>query len=112
MSDAEMNKKMEFIVEHQAKFAAEMEIMRETQAEESTLRNEQYRRISDGLLSVLDIVGSLTRAQIRTDEKVNSLSDLVERLAQAQMSSDERLNSLISVVERHIAGNGGSASPS
>ena len=112
MSNEELNKKMEFIVEHQAKFAAEIEIMRETQAEESKLRNEQYRRISDGLLSVLDIVGSLTRAQIRTDEKVNSLSDIVEELTHAQMRTDERLNSLINIVERHISGNGGPSNPS
>jgi hypothetical protein len=31
-----MNKKMEFIVEHQAKFAADIEIMREVQAKGET----------------------------------------------------------------------------
>jgi len=37
MSNEEMDKKMEFIVEHQAKFAAEIEIMLEVQAAESKL---------------------------------------------------------------------------
>ena len=32
MSDEEMNKKMEFIVEQQAQFAADIEVMREIQA--------------------------------------------------------------------------------
>ena len=42
MSNEEMNKKMEFIIEHQAKFAADIEIMREVQAADA-------RRLSEGL---------------------------------------------------------------
>ncbi len=104
MSDEEMNKKMEFIVEHQAKFAAEIEIMREVQA-------EQYNRLSNALIGVVDIVGSLTRAQMRTDEKVSLLEESFARLAQAQARTEESLKILINVVERHIHGNGGAESP-
>ena len=89
MSDHEMNKKMEFIVEQQAKFAAEMEILREVQAADA-------KRLSDGLIGVIDIVGNLARSQMRTDETVNSLA--------------ERLNIFINVVERFISGNGGAES--
>ena len=89
MSDEEMSKKMEFIVEQQAMFAAEMEIMREVQAADA-------KRLSDGLIGVIDIVGNLARSQMRTDETVNSLA--------------ERLNIFISVVERFISGNGGAES--
>jgi ABC-type transporter Mla subunit MlaD len=101
MSNEEMNKKMEFIVEQQAKFAADIEIMREVQA-------AQYNKLSDALVGVVDIVGSLARAQVRTEESINSVADSVEKLTQAQMRTDERLNNLINVVERHISGNGGS----
>jgi len=117
MSNEEMNKKMEFIVEHQAKFAAEIEIMREVQAAESKLRNEQYDKLSNALIGVVDIVGSLTRAQMRTDERINSLADAQTRtdksiklLSEAQARTEERLKILINVVERHISGNGGSHS--
>ena len=89
MSDEEMNKKMEFIVEQQAKFVAEIEIMREVQAADA-------KRLSDGLIGVIDIVGNLARSQMRTDETVNSLA--------------ERLNIFINVVERFISGNGGAES--
>lgn len=96
MSDAEMNKKMEFIVEHQAKFAADIEIMREVQAADA-------KRLGDGLNGVIDIVGHLARAQMITDNNVKSLTQEVDRLT-------ERLNIFINVVERFIGGNGGAES--
>ena len=103
MSDEEMAKKMEFIVEQQAKFAADIEMMREVQAADTKL-------LKDSLLGVVDIVGNLASSQIRTDEKVNLLTDDLTRLAQAQARTEESLKILISVVERHISGNGGSES--
>jgi hypothetical protein len=96
MSNEEMKKKMEFIVEQQAKFAADIEILREIQAADA-------RRLGDGLLSMIDIVGHLTRTQIRTEETVNTL-------AQAQTQTEERLTILINIVERHMGGNGGAES--
>ena len=114
MSNEEMNKKMEFIVEQQAKFAADIEIMREVQA-------QQDRRLSSAMFGLVEIVGGLTRAQIKTDE-------VMKRLAEAQAATekrfketderfketderfketDERLRILMNVVERHISGNGG-----
>lgn len=108
MSNEEMNKKMDFIVEHQAKFASEIEIMREVQAADS-------RRFSDALIGTLAIVGNLTEALTRTDENVRLLTDSQKTLAEAQASlteaqarTEERLNIFINVVERYISGNGGS----
>ncbi len=96
MSNEEMNKKMEFIVEQQAKFAADIEILREIQAADA-------RRLGDGLLSMIEIVGHLTRTQIRTEETVN-------RLAKAQAQTEQSLTILINIVERHMGGNGGAES--
>jgi hypothetical protein len=97
MSNEEMNKKMEFIVEQQAKFAADIEIMREVQAADAKLLKEQmnvlqelYHNLSDAVITVVGLVGSLTQAQTRTDE---------------------RLSVFINVVERYISGNGGSQNP-
>ncbi len=97
MSNEEMNKKMEFIVDQQAKFAADIEIMREVQEADAKLLKERmnvlqelYHNLSDAVITVVGLVGSLTQAQARTDE---------------------RLSIFINVVERYISGNGGSQNP-
>jgi hypothetical protein len=108
MSNEEMNKKMEFIVEHQARFAAEMEIMREVQAsdarlfkEEMELLKEQTRDTSAAIVTIVGIVGTLTESQ-------SGLVVAQKTLAEAQARTEERLNVFINVVERYISGNGGS----
>jgi hypothetical protein len=100
MSNEEMNKKVEFIVEQQAKFVADIEILREIQTADA-------RRLGYGLLSMMDIVGQLTRTQIRTEQTVSTLSRDVSKLTQAQTQTEERLTILINIVER---GNGGAES--
>lgn len=110
MKDDETNKRMEFIIEQQAKFATEIEMMREVQAADA-------KRLGDGLIGVIDIVGSLARSHMRTEETVNLLAQTQTRteerlgqLAQSQSRTDERLNIFINVVERFISGNGGAES--
>ena len=100
MSDEEMNKKMEFIVEQQAQFAADIQVAREIQAQDAKL----LRNLSDAVMMVVGLVGSLTEAQGRTDDRLNML-------AQAQTRTEERLNVFLDVVERYISGTGGSESP-
>jgi len=90
MSNEEMDKKMEFIVEQQAQFAADIEVMREVQAADAKLLKEQYRNLSDAVITVVGLVGTLAQAQTRTEE---------------------RLNLFINVVERYISGNGGLENP-
>ena len=101
MSNEEMNKKMEFIVEQQAQFAADIEKMREVQAADAKLLKEQDRKLSDALIAVVGIIGNLAQALTRTDESINLLTE-------AQARTEERLNIFINVVERFISGNGGS----
>ena len=118
MSNEEMNRKMEFIVEQQAKFAAEIEVTREVQAQDAKLLKELYRKLSDAVVAVVGMVGSLTEAQMRADDRINLLAEAQTRtdegirlLTEAQARTDERLNVFINVVERYISGNGGSESP-
>ena len=103
MTNEEMKKKMEFIVEHQAKFAAEFEIMREVQATDGKL-------LRDGLLAVVDVVGSLARTQMRADDRISLLTEAQARTDESIKSLTERLNIFINVVEKYIGGNGGSES--
>ena len=107
MSNEELNQTREFIVEHQAKFAADIEVMREVHQKDSKL-------LKDRLVGLVHIVGSLTQAQMRTEESINQLvaaqlgtEESIKLLTQAQGHTDERLNNLINVVKRDISGNGG-----
>jgi hypothetical protein len=99
MNDEELNRKMEFIVEQQAQFSADIQVMREVHVadtlllkEETKLLREQYRNLSDAVTTVVGLVGGLAVAQARTDEKLAEVA--------------ERLNVFIGVVERHVGGNG------
>jgi hypothetical protein len=111
MNNEEMKKKMEFIVEQQAQFAVDIQVMREVQAQDVKLLKEQDRRLSDALVAVAAMIGNLTKAQTSSDERVNLLAEGLNRLAQAQARTEQSLKILINVVERHISGNGGTESP-
>src|ERR1044072_5312531 len=100
MSDEQMNKNIEVIIEHQAKFATDIEILREMQAQND-------RRLSNGILGLVDVVGSLTRAQIETAHNIRRLAEAQATTETKLRETDERLRILMNVVERHISGNGG-----
>jgi hypothetical protein len=82
--------------------------MREVQAQDAKLFKEQDRRLSTAMIGMLDIVGSLARSQMRTDDTVSLLEESFNRLTQAQARTEESLKILINTVERHSGGNGGS----
>lgn len=118
MSNEEFDRKMEFIVEQQAQFVADIQVMREVHAADVKLLKEQDRKLSDALATAAELVGGLAAAQTRTDAKLaesNARTDA--KLAESNARADaklaelsERLNIFISVVERHLGGNGGSSS--
>jgi len=108
MSNEEMNKKMEFIVEQQAQFAVDIEKMRKVQVqdtkllkEETNVLNQQYHKLSDAVITVVGLVGTLTRAQLAADDRITELTqaqahtdDRINVLVQAQTRSDESFNLL------------------
>ena len=104
MSNEEMDKRMEFIVERQARFTADIQVMREVQAQDVKLLKEQDRRLADAVLTVVGMIGNLTQSQTKTDETIKLLTE-------AQKRTEERLNAFITVVERYITGNGRTESP-
>ena len=135
MTDEELNRKMEFIVEQQAQFSADIEVMREVHAadtkllkeeskrfkEESKLVKEQIRGLNEAVDSlnaavtaVVGMVGRLSEGQEDTDSRLTKLRAHTDtrfaELAEAQARTEERLNIFIGVVERHLGRNGGGGS--
>jgi ABC-type transporter Mla subunit MlaD len=129
---------MEFIIEQQAQFSADIEVMREVHAadtkllkEESKLAKEQIHSLNEAVHSLNEAVHSLNAGVHSLNAGVHSLNAAVtavvglvgqlsdaqvrtnatmSELARAQARTDERLNILIDVVGRHFNGNGGSGS--
>ena len=120
MNNGELDRKMEFIIEQQAQFSADIEVMREVHVadrkllkeetkllkeetkllkEETKVVKEQIHSLNAAVTVVVGMVGRLSEAQVRTD-------DTMAELARAQARTEERLNIFINVVERHLGGNG------
>jgi hypothetical protein len=110
MSDEEFNRKMDFIVEQQAQFAADIQVMREVHDADVKLLKEQDRRLSNAIATTAELVGELVAAHTRTDAQVSESNVRTDaklaELAEAQLRTDDRLNVLINTVERYISGNG------
>ena len=80
MTNEEFEKRMEFQLEQQAQFSADMQQLREAQAQ--TL--EIVARLATGTLErfkdVNAKIDALVDSQIRTDEKISALTDNVQNL--------------------------------
>ena len=89
MNNEEFERRMSFIVEQQAQFAADIQQMRELQAQTE------------------DVVGRLAHATLEgfrdVNAKIDSLVDSQIRLTEAQTLTDGNLRNLIAVVDRYFS---------
>lgn len=103
MSEGEVEKRIEFIIQQQAQFASDIQILREGQS-----------HLTDALMTVVGIVGKLAETQERSDARLAELAahadEKFAELAEAQARTDDRLNVLIDVVEKFVSRNGHSNS--
>ena len=110
MANGELDKKIEFIIDQQALFTADIQVMREVHVADTKLLKEQIQKVSDAVITVVGLVGKLSEAQERTDARMaesQARTDMrFAELAEAQARTEGRLNIFINVVERHLGGNG------
>ncbi|HEV7797840.1 MAG TPA: hypothetical protein VGO73_06780 [Pyrinomonadaceae bacterium] len=124
MTNEEMQKAMEFIVNQQAQAFVMIEALSEAQKQDQQAddvrwkhSDERWERTEEGirgLLSIAEIhdrdintvgqqIGSLSQ-QIRSlSQQISSLTHEISNLGETTRATDERLNVLIKVVERRIA---------
>jgi hypothetical protein len=109
MSDEEMKRKMEFVVEQQAQFRVDiqqlregMQELRESQARTDQLINRLAAVTLEGFKDVNAKIDALVDSHVR-------LSDAHERLAESQAKTDEALKNLIAVADRYFRGRNGEA---
>jgi ABC-type hemin transport system substrate-binding protein len=102
MNNEQFERRMEFIVEQQAKNAVDIQKLQEAQAE----LTKKHNHLTEALTTVVGMVGKLAEAQERTDELQKRTDEQLSELTNKQAETDDRLNILIGVVERYFSGNG------
>ncbi len=96
MTNEEVERAIQFILEQQAQFAAELQKteLRMQQFREQV--QEQMGKLTDAVITVTGLVGKIGEAQVRADEKI-------AEWAERGRETEERLNAFIVVVERYIS---------
>ena len=94
MTPEEMQRAIEFLVDHDAKFAVKMD-----QIENAQLKFQlQLGSLGEAVIAVTGMVGRVMEAQIKTEATQRKTDEKLAELA-------ERLDAFIFVVERYISGN-------
>ena len=107
MTDEEFERRMQFILNQQAQFAADIQKLQESQAE----TDERIRRLVDVSLSLANHVDGLTTHVEDIDRRLASFisetNEKFQRLVESQAHTDQRLDALIDIVRRQAErGNG------
>jgi SMC interacting uncharacterized protein involved in chromosome segregation len=105
MTEEEMQKKMEFIIEKQAQFAVNMGLLREAQQrtaacdDKIAIPQEQWARMQ---ADMDEVMVALAKAQQRTNKKIVELIAVQANTDLKMAKTDERLKHLVNVLEMHI----------
>ncbi|HEY1402584.1 MAG TPA: hypothetical protein VGB05_00510 [Pyrinomonadaceae bacterium] len=112
--DEENQRTMKFILEQQAQFTADMQLLREVQAQADEKWERRWGRTEEGIRSLLSIaeihegeIKSLAEAQAAQAEaqaaQAQAQAQAQARTDRQMAETDERLNALVNVVERLIS---------
>jgi hypothetical protein len=97
MSNEELEKKMEFIVEQQARFTADIQKLQEAQARTDQIVN----RLATATLNRFE---ATDKRVDDVDERISALVDSQVRTEENVKKTDENLRNLIAVVDRYFSG--------
>ena len=94
MTNEEMQKTIEFILEQQAQFVTRME------------RDEaRLTRLEDAFATLVNIARITDERMDSMESRLNTLTEKMALLAESEAHTDQRLSALIDVVERYISNN-------
>ena len=110
MTDEEMQRTMEFIVEQDARISAKLEALLQSQAESKKEADQEKKEAGERWARADERWAKADERWARTEESIRALlavAELHERdiisLGETTRATDERLNVLINVVERNIS---------
>jgi hypothetical protein len=99
MSEEAMQRTMEFMLEQQAQFAADIQILREAQtANQERLKKAEDRieQLEGTLAKTIHILEKMTNLQEQAVANVSALPPIIAE-------TDERVNTLITIFERFLS---------
>ncbi len=96
MTDDEVRRQMEFILNQQAQTAVNIQTLSESQVQAEA----RVGRLEGALVGLVNLIGDF---QKQTEAKFSGVEKAQNRLEAALAETTERLNSLINVVERYIS---------
>ena len=110
MTNEELQRAMDFIVEMEAKSSAKIEALIESQKESQKESDGRFKRTEEGIRSLLAIaeihereINTIGHQVSSVSRDVATLSQDIGTLSETTRATDERFNTLINVVERQIS---------
>jgi len=103
MNNEEFERKMEFIVNHQAKFVVDLDELREAHRETEQIVNRLAYVTNVGFKEVIAKIDALVNSQILTDDKIKALADSQKDLDASHKQTEEALRKLSATVDRYIS---------
>ncbi|CAN5648902.1 hypothetical protein BH24ACI2_BH24ACI2_09320 [soil metagenome] len=103
MDEEKINKTIEIILQNQAQFYADLQLLQET-------NKEAEKRVSVLERAAVNLYNAQTKTNETVDklaDKVDGLADKVDALADAQKETDERLNAVIFMAEKFFGSQNG-----
>ena len=101
-SQDDMQRAMQFLLDQQAQFAADLAKLAEARAADDVRWNERFQQpsgktdqIAVGLIGLTGIVGQLAAAQQRTDKRMDDVGEYIKTV-------ESHLNEVIEMFERHL----------
>jgi len=99
VTNEEIQRTMEFIIKQQESFSENMKLLREAQAKGES----RITRLEGAFVSLYNTVSKLSDTVGEISGSVGELSKAHKELTAAQVRTDERLNTLINVIERYLS---------
>lgn len=103
MTNEEMQRNMEFIVEQQAQFATDIQKINETLATQGQLLTKQ----NEAIVTVVALVGRVAEVQDKAEGRIANLESKMTTLTERVDTLTERVDAFITFVEKYIASRNG-----
>ena len=123
MTNEEFEKRMEFMIEQQARFSSDIQLLQEAQArteqalaqtQQTVAQTEQivarlanvtsvgFKDVTAKIDALVDSQIRLTESQTRTDAKIEALADSQSRTEENLRTLTVKMDALVSVIDRYF----------